>query len=59
MNNTVKMDDYRDRGSRESGVRPRALRTTSAMVEANERLVEALVLAAQAQEAAKTASVAH
>ena len=53
MNNTVKqLDDYRDKGP-ESGVRARALRTTSAMVEANERLVEALVLAAQAQEAAE------
>jgi signal transduction histidine kinase len=48
----AKQIDHED-NPRESGVRPRALPPTSAMVEANERLVEALVLAEQAQEAAE------
>lgn len=43
----------REKGPRESGIRPRALLATAEMVEANERLVEALVQAEQAQEAAE------
>ena len=43
----------RERGPRDSGIRPRLLLPTAEMVAANERLIEALVLAEQAQEAAE------
>jgi len=42
-----------DKGPRESGIRPRALVPTAEMVEAHERLVEALALAEEAQAAAE------
>jgi signal transduction histidine kinase len=43
----------REKGPRESGIRPRVLPTTAEMVEANEKLIEALVLAERAQEDAE------
>jgi len=43
----------REQGPRDSGIRPRALLPTAEMVDANERLLEALVLAEQAQAAAE------
>lgn len=49
----AKRIDHEEDSPRDSGVRPRALLPTAEMVEANERLVEALVLAEQAQEAAE------